>query len=127
MIGNCKNTIKIIPGYFYKKIFLGHFGCVYRGRMNSQKGEIEVAIKTLKSLTGNYTTLHLYHQKLQPMNKAILLYFLCKIQAAIKKILCWLLGCVLHLTKQPYCPDCKMHSCISSYCMSLHCISSQCI
>ena len=33
----------------------GHFGCVYRGfmRRDDEKEEIEVAIKTLKSLSGN--------------------------------------------------------------------------
>lgn len=37
----------------------GHFGCVYRGllRCEDEKNEIDVAVKTLKSLTGYFLSL----------------------------------------------------------------------
>lgn len=40
----------------------GHFGCVYRGflKMNNTKEEVEVAVKTLKTLTGLYHITALY-------------------------------------------------------------------
>jgi len=36
---------------------VGHFGCVFRGilKVPEQKTELEVAVKTLRSFTGQYT------------------------------------------------------------------------
>ena len=49
----------------------GHFGCVYRGllRLEHQKEEEQVAVKTLKAPTGKTQQEHLKHHKAKEVVK----------------------------------------------------------
>ena len=51
----------------------GHFGCVYRGllRLEHQKEEEQVAVKTLKAPTGKPQQEHLKHRKAKEVVKTL--------------------------------------------------------